>query len=46
MKRLVGTLLSGLRSVVRLFRKPPQGPFSPEADNYRQSGGGGWPFII
>ncbi len=39
MRRVVGMVLTGLRSFVKLFRKRPQGPYSPEADNYRQSGG-------
>ncbi|MFJ9518040.1 hypothetical protein ACIRPK_07190 [Kitasatospora sp. NPDC101801] len=38
MEHLFGALLSGLMSIVRLFRKRPSGPYSPDADNYGQPG--------
>ncbi|MFI6846232.1 hypothetical protein OG535_01095 [Kitasatospora sp. NBC_00085] len=39
MKKIIGTLLSILGSVVGIGRQPSGRPYSPDIDNYRQAAG-------
>ncbi|MBB4944469.1 hypothetical protein F4556_007531 [Kitasatospora gansuensis] len=43
MRSPVGRLGAKLVAFARLFRKPKGGPYSPDADNYRQSSRLPWP---